>query len=234
MRTGLLGALIASLAVGAQANPIVFTNAQYDTTAFAISGASADAHAAASPSSPLPLVSSAVVLGANDFATSFALATSGLLSSSAEADSFPGAVGANSGAQTHFVGSFLGSGPLELHLAFLDLNSIFGGGTADATLFVLLTNVLGSTTTTLFNDFFTASGDIDLQFDVAGGVTSLDLLLFSEASTSASGQSGQNFAQVTFDGTIAAPPTLLLVLSGLGAIVITRRKNNSGVGAAVA
>ena len=149
-----------------------------------------------------------------------------MLSASAEADSFTGSVGASAGAQTHFLGSFLGTGVLDLHLGLASLNSIIGGGASNATLFVLLTNVLGPTTTTLFNDFFTAGSGINLHFNnILGGVTTLDLVLFSEASTTGGGQSAQNFAQVAFDGTIPAPATPLLVFAGLAALAGTRRKS---------
>jgi len=226
--TRFLVALLASVAIGAQASPIVFTSTQYDTTAFAVVGALADAHSDLSPPSALPLLSTATVVGANDFATSAAFGTSGLLFTSAEADSFPGAIGASAGAQSHFVGSILGNGPLKLHFGFDSLDSIVGGGVGDGTLFVLLTNTVGAVTTTLFNDFFTGSGLFNLQYDVpVGGVSRLDLLLFSEATTTAAGQSAQNFSQVTVGGTIPLPATPLLVIAGLGAMLASRRKRQN-------
>ena len=165
-------------------------------------------------------------MGANDFATSFALGASGLLVASAEADSFAGAVGASSGAQSHFVGSILGNGPLNLHFDFQDLDSIVGDGTSDGTLFVLLTNTLGATTTILFNDFFTSTGLYNLGYNVpVGGVTRLDLLLFSEATTTGAGQAAQNFSEVTFSGTIPLPATPFLVVAGLAALVTSRRRH---------
>ena len=102
--------------------------------------------------------STATVVGANDFATSAAFGSSGLLFTQAEADSFAGAIGAIAGAQSHFVGSILGDGPLKLHFSFDSLDSIIGAGASDGTLFVLLTNTVGAVTTTLFNDFFSVSG----------------------------------------------------------------------------
>ncbi len=223
MATRFLAALLASVAVGAHAVPIGFTSTQYDTTAFAVTGAVADADSDSSPTSALPLLSTATAVGANDFATSAAFGAPSLFFTSAEADSFPGAVGGSAGAQSHFVGSILGNGRLNLQLDFDSLDSIVGGGFGDGTLFVLLTNTVGATTTTLFNDFFSVSGLYSLQFAVpVGSVSTLDLLLFSEAATTGAGQSGQNFSQVTISGTIPVPPTPLLVVAGLAALLTSR------------
>jgi hypothetical protein len=225
-------ACIASMAIGAQAVPIVFMNSQYDTTALALSGALADVQSDVSPPSALPLLSQAVVVGVNDFAASAAFASSGLLFTQAEADSFAGAAGAYAVAQSHFVGSILGNGRLNLHIGFDNLNSIIGDGQADGVLFVLLSNTLGGVTTTLYNNAFISGGPIDLEFDVpVGGISNLDLLLLSEAITAeGSAQSGQNFAEVTFSGTIGepaaipVPATPLLVITALVLMRTSRRK----------
>jgi hypothetical protein len=221
--------LVVSAAAGVQAAPIVFANAQYDTTAVAFSGAVVDVNSSSSVTSPLPLVSTATVTGPNDFATSFAIATSGLLSASSEADSFPGAAGASAEAQSHFVGNFTGGGALLLNFDFVDLTSLVGGGTGAGTLFVQLSNTFGGTTTTLLNNVFTNGGDTTLSLFVAGGISTLDVLLFSEADSRGVGQSAQNFSQVAFGGTLTpnavpVPPTLALVLIALGAMVGVRRK----------
>jgi hypothetical protein len=223
--------LVASVGAGARAEPLVFTTAKYDTTAFAFSGALADADSDASPTSPLPLISTATVLGANDFATAFAIASSGLLSASAESDSFPGAFGATAGAQSHFVGTFTGTDPLSLNLDFDNLSALVGGGTSAATLFVLLTSATGSTTTTLLNSFYTVGGDISLYFPALGDLNTLDLLLFSEAATTGAGQSGQNISQLVFTGTIGAtavpePGTIALASLALLFLGATRRRRD--------
>ncbi len=226
MATRFLIALLASTAIGAHAAPIEFTSTLYDTTAFAVTGAVADADTDSSPPSALPLLSTATAVGVNDFATSAGFGSPSLFFTSAEAATFAGAVGASAGAQSHFVGSILGNGPLKLHFGFDSLDSIIGGGFGDGTLFVLLTNTVGAMTTTLFNDFFTVSGLYNLQFDVpVGGVSRLDLLLFSEAMTTGAGQSGQNFSQVSISGTIPLPATPFLVVGGLAALLTSRRRH---------
>lgn len=224
----MLVATMVMATAGVQAAPVVFSSMQYDTTAFAISGATADLSSDASPS-PLPLLSSATVVGANDFATAFALAASGLLTTSAEADGFSGAIGATAGAQSHFVGAFSANGPLTLNFDFDNLTSTIGGGSGAATLFVLVSNVLGGTTTTVFSQLFTVADDIAVDLDLKDGINTLDLLLFSDASTTGAGQAGQNFSQVTFsgsisDGTVPIPATLPLVVVGLVALSAASRQ----------
>jgi hypothetical protein len=148
---------------------------------------------------------------------------SGLLSTFAEADSILGPASAL--AQTHFLGSFSGSGRLSLHLGLDSTNTLVGGGLADVMLFVLVQNTLGGVTTTLFNTFFTSGTNVDLLAILpVGGITTLDLLLFSEASTSGAGQSGQNSSNLTFAAAIPLPATLLLVITGLGAMLAVRPK----------
>jgi len=209
------------------AAPIIFTNPMFDTFAVAIAEGGADVHSDASPSSPLPLVTTATVVGQNDFATSSAIAASGLLVTSAEADSTldsPSAVG-----QSHFLANIQGDGKHELLLDFDNLNTIVGGGLGSGNLFVFLTTTLGATTTTVFNNVITMTGLIDLNYVVpAGGFSTIDLLLVSEASTTGPGQSGQNFAQVTISGqTVPLPGTALLVIAGLLAMFAARRRSAS-------
>jgi PEP-CTERM motif len=136
---------------------------------------------------------------------------------------------ASAGAQSHFVGTFIGTGPLTLNLGFTSVNSVLGGAFASGTLFVLLTNTLGATTTKLFDDLFTVGDDITLAFALAGGVSTLDLVLFSEADASGARQTAQNFAQVVFAGTIGAtaipePGTLALAGLALLGLAATRRR----------
>jgi len=222
--TKLLIAFIASMALGAQAVPVVFTSAQFDTSALAIAEGVPvfDSHGP----TPTTSQSNATSFGANDFASGSALGSSGLLTAFAEADSLVGAASAL--AQSHFLGSFSGSGRLSLHLGFDTTNALVGGGLADAMLFVLVQNTVGGVTTTLFNTFFASGTNIDLLAILpTGGTTTLDLLLFSEASTTGGGQSGQNFSELTFAAAIPLPATLLLLIAGLGAMLAVRRKSGS-------
>jgi hypothetical protein len=224
--TRFLIACIASMAIGAHAVPIVFTNSQFDTTAVALAQGAADTDFDTTPSAPLPVQSSATVVGSSDFASAAALGTTGLLTSFAEGE---GAVGVTDAVgQSHFLGSLLGNGLLVLHLNFDTFTSLVGGGTGSGTLAVLFTNRIGATTTTLFNNVFTSAGNIALSFVLpAGGTSSLDLTLFSEASTTGARQSGQNFSQLQFSGDLPLPATPLLLLAGVGAMMFARRRHGA-------
>jgi len=222
-------AAIACGAMSAQALPIVFTSSSFDTTAVALAQNIADFDSDSTPSSPLPVLSTATAIGTSDFATASGLGTNGLLTSLGEADSVVGVTDAVG--QSHFLGSFSGNGLLTLHLGFDSFNSIVGGGSATGSLFVLFTNRLGATTTTLFNDVFTVGSPISLQFVLpAGGVSSLDLTLVSEASSTAAGQSSQNFSQLTFSGDLPLPSTWLLLMAALAAMTFVqgRSKDHRG------
>ena len=223
---GAIAALLALSAASAGATVVDFGSAQYDTSAFALSGNSADASSAATPASALPLVSTATVVGANDFATGSAIAAAGLLVATSEADSFAGALGGSAGAQAHLVSTITGSGRLTLHFDFDSLDTL-AGGPASGTLFVLLTNTLGTTTTTLLDRFFDVSADTTLEFFLPGATSVLDLVLFSSATTTGAGQSAQNFAQVAVTGTVPTPDTLPLVAGGLVAAFVVRRRSSS-------
>jgi hypothetical protein len=210
-------ALIASMAIGAQAAPIIFSSISYDTTAVAIAQGTADVHSANTPPTALPNTSSALVIGSSDFATSSALAASGLLTSFAESDSFGGSPLPFALGQSHLVGTIQGAGPLHLVLDFSSLSA--GGGTGS--LFVLLTNSISGT---LFNDQITGNAVLQ-RLIPQGGVTMLDLLIVSEAD-GVLNQSVQNFAQVSIDAssTIPLPATPFLIVAGLAAMATARRK----------
>ena len=90
MKTRTLITLLACYALNAHALPIVFSGTQFETSTAAIAGAQADAEFDSSPPSTLPLVTSATVVGASDFASGNAIAASGLLATSAEASSVAG------------------------------------------------------------------------------------------------------------------------------------------------
>ena len=218
MMTRFLIACAAFVAIGAQAAPIVFTTTQYDTVALGLAGAISDVDADVSPPAALPVLSTATAVASDAFAFAFGLGSTGLLSVTAEADSF--GQPAQAAGQSHFLGLFNSAGPLSLHLGFDFLTSIVGGGTAAGGLSVVLTNTVGGTTTTLLNELYVAGRVVDLLFDLPiGGTGALDLVLFSEVSSFAAGQSAQNFLQVVFSATLSErpvplPATLLLMMAG--------------------
>ena len=211
------------LSAAVHSSPIVFDSAQYETVVFAASGALSDVDSASSPPSPLPLISTATVVGTNDFATAFAASNPGLLIASTEADSFLTSQGATAGALSQFAGTFSGTGDFRLNFDFDNLTSLVGGAASAGTLLVAVTNTVGGITMTLFQEIFNAGGDFIVDLTSPGGVTTLDLLVFSQSTSSGDAQSAVNFAQVVFSGEflqgpVPVSPPLPLVLLGLGAM----------------
>jgi hypothetical protein len=215
-------ASIASMAIAAQAAPILFVTSSYDTDALAIAGGTPDFNSGNSPPTALPLVSSATVVAPNgDFATASGLGSPGLLTSYAEADSFAATPSADG--ESDFVGTIAEYGKLNLILDFDSLN--ISGATGD--LFVLLTNSISGT---LVNADENVSGTYPFEFTIPEfGVTTLELTLFSDATTTAVGQSFINSSQVTINGasSIPLPATPFLLIAGLGAMLAARRKGTN-------
>lgn len=223
-------ASLAALAFCAQASPITFFNTQYSVAAATTIGSVVDADSHSSPPDGLPLVASAASVGANfDVATAGAIAGAGLLSTSADVSSLDSLGSASS--QSQFVGSFLNLDQVSLNLGFFQpADFTDGSGAASTLLYVLLT----SDGVTLFNDFITGDWNFDYR-PVEGTTSVLELTLFSEASAgflSAGAGGGSTFGQVTFDGTVPLPATPLLVLVGLAAMGVVRRRTPRGLSAA--
>ena len=135
-------------------------------------------------------------------------------------------------AERKHLGTFGGNGLLTLNLDFDNLTSIVGAASADGTLFIRLTSTLGSTTTTLFNNFFTVGSDPTLIFPALGDFHTLAFFLFSEAGTTGAGQAGQNFSQLVFSGTIDStqipePGTMGLACLALLCLSATPRRRPS-------
>ena len=191
------------------------SNVQYNTLGIAVTPSQVDVQSDASPPSALPLVSSATVFSATDFASGNAIAASGLLQTSAEADSdtdFASAV-----ATSELTGTLSGFGGSLLHLV-LDL-SLFdtlpgGTGVSSGNLFVSLTQ----NNVTVFSQLYDLADTIIVEFTLLSGApTTLDVLLTSQADVLAGG-SAFNLAQVGISGTVPTPGSLLLVLCALLAL----------------
>jgi len=192
-----------------RATPIIFTNQQYDTAGVAIAGAQADSAFDTSPPSPLPLISSATVVGVTDFASGNGIAADGLLTTVAEANSISGFTSAVGTAA--FAGSFTGGGLFNILLDLDSQNFTDSSAFSSGTLFLLFI----SNNVTLLNEAFTANGLIMRGFNLpVGAFNTLELLLSSEASTTA-GANAFNLASVAFQFTIPLPSTLLLMLPAL-------------------
>jgi hypothetical protein len=193
------------------------SDVRYNTLGIAVTPAQADVQSDASPPSSLPLVSSAIVVGATDFASGNAIAASGLLQTSAEADSdadFASAV-----ATSELIGTLSGFGGSLLHLVldFSSFDTLPGGtGVSSGNLFVSLTQ----NNVTVFSQLYDLADTIIINFTLLSGApTTLDVLLTSQADVLAGG-SAFNLAQVGISGTVPTPGSLLLVLCGLLALMV--------------
>lgn len=219
MITKFLIACVACCGLSAQALPIVFSNSQYETSAVAIAGSQADTNFDSSPPSALPLVTSATVVGATDFASGNGIAAGGLLQTLAEASS--GAGLASAVGTSEFIGTFTGGGPFGIRLDFNSQNFTDTGAFSSGNLFLLLI----SNNITLANEVFSAPSIITRTYNLPfGSVNSLDLLLSSEASTTTGGNAF-NLASVGIQATsLPVAPTWLLMLPGLLCLVPWSRR----------
>jgi len=227
---GTLFALIAFTAIGAQASPIVLTNAQYNTSAIALAGSDVQVDQKASPPTALNIESvvAAVDPSGDNIAVADAIAQSGRLTTSADALTASGSNLSLAIAESSVTGTVVGTGAFKLHLDFTSLENIVGTGDLFGSgLFLSLSNSLGGV---LFSGLV-SPGHFDLQRDIVGGTTTLLLDMISSAQTSTTASSASNFGSVTFGGTIPLPATPFLVIAGLGAMLAARRRNKVSAGA---
>lgn len=213
MKRTLFAVTLALWAALAASAPLTFSSATYSTGALAIAGTALDANSDASPSSPLPLLTSATATSGADSASSAGAADTGFLGASAEANSEVDS--ASSLASAEFLGLFKGKGaPIGLKLSY-DAGST-GSGTAESRLLVTF-NALN-----LFNDFISGPGFFETMIDLAAGIDGvLDILLTSSAD--ATGASAFNIASVGFTASVPEPSTLVLLLAGVAILGAARR-----------
>jgi hypothetical protein len=220
MKSFALLAVLALAASGVNATPITFADVEYQTTAVALIGSAADNQADSNPPTDLPLLTTATVFDADDFASASGIADDMLLGTQADADSpaaFASAVGT-----TEFIGTFTttrGALQLNLGLDFLDATDsvAFSMGS-------LLAQVLHAGTP-VATQLFTDPGNAIATFFLPGpGTYTLDLLLTSEADVTAGG-SASNASQATFAAqAVSEPRTLMLVLTGLLLLAVPLRR----------
>jgi hypothetical protein len=212
--------LLTSCSIAVLAAPISFTSSQFETFAFASGGSSTSFESGNSPPDQPPLVSSAAA-GTTDVATGSAIAAQGLLATSADAFSSAGPADAIGFAL--FVGSFFGSGDLiELSLDFSASTSLVGTSSFSDSFAQVQVFSEG---VTLFSETLSSTGLYQFSFaPAAGGLSSLQLSVNSDANTLAQG-SASSFALLTFSAqtqSVSEPATLALVTLALGGIAFRR------------
>lgn len=213
MKRTLFALSLALWAALAAAAPLTFSSATYSTGALAIAGAALNSNFDVSPSSTLPLLTSATATSDADSASSAGAADTGFLGASAEANS--DVDNASSLASAEFLGLFTGTGaPIGLKLSYDAATT--GSGTAESRLLVTF-NALS-----LFDDVITGPGFFETTIDLAAGIDGvLDILLTSSAD--ATGASAFNIASVAFTASVPEPSTLVLLLAGAAMLGTARR-----------
>ena len=198
----------------AVATPLQFSSASYSTDALAIAGVAVDSNSDASPSSPLPLLTSAAATSGANSASSAATADTGFLGTFADASS--DVDNASSLASASFRGLFIGTGaPIGLNLSYESA----GSGTAESHLLVTF-NLLN-----LFDDLISGSSSFESLLDLAAGIDGvLDILLTSSADV-IGGASAYNIASVQFAASAPEAPTLALLLAGMAILGASRRSS---------
>src|SRR5205823_5723443 len=101
----LMLAMLVSWTIGAQAFPITFTSSRFETSAVALTGGVADAQFGSSPPSALPLITTASVFNATNFASGSGIGATGLLGAQAEASTASG--GGSAVGTSEFIGTFV-------------------------------------------------------------------------------------------------------------------------------
>ncbi|MEF7613533.1 PEP-CTERM sorting domain-containing protein [Aquincola sp. MAHUQ-54] len=203
-------ASLACATFGSHAAPVVFTGSLYETTATAIADATADVKSGSSDAAPLPLLTNALAFDGSNYAAGTAIATAGLLSTTAEASGLSGFASA-SGSGT-YTGEFAGGGNFTFQFNYTSENFGSAGTYADSTLSFLLTNSTGTLVSTIVpvNDNYSFS-----LFIPSGTSNTFSLSLTSEA-TAFVGGDALNVASVGFQVTaVPEPTTWLLMLAGI-------------------
>lgn len=214
MKRILLALSLALWAAMASAAPLKFSSVTYSTDAFASAGAALDSHSDASPSSLLPLLTSATANSGPDSASSAGTADTGFLGAYAEASGEDDS--ASSLAAAEFLGLFTGTGaPIGIKLSY----DAVSNGMAESRLLVTFN------TLSLFDDVISGPGLFETMLDLATGIDGvLDILLTSSAD--ATGASAFNIASVTFAASVPEPSTLALLLAAVAILVVSRRRSS--------
>lgn len=217
-------------AVATAAIAVPATTVQFQTNTLALISDSSDALSESSPTVPSPgsdpssLFTSAAATNATDFASAGAIASSGLFSTSAEVDSAVGFTTA--AADAHYTSTYAAPGVLSLSLDFTFAGQASSGSAASSALSV----TVWSGGVVVFDQFFSNTGTFSFQTALPGFDNTVDIQLFSEASTDPLGGFAASSAQLSFNVAMAPVPepgTLALSLGGLALLGLYARRRQA-------
>jgi hypothetical protein len=222
MKRLILAAVFAVTALQANATPLVFTDSTWTTSGFSSAGTSSNNASDASPTTPLPLTTSAPSADLDATASGDAIADIDVLSALATAvASSDGA--ASAVASAAFLGNFVAPGGLLHLLLDIDLaaTSAQGNGVSDG--LVRITLVGGPDQ--LIDEIVRTSGTFERYFELALGTTGfLNIEALASADAAAAGDIAVGSASVIFGlRTVPEPAGLALLLAAvLGAVMASR------------
>ncbi|WP_348753761.1 PEP-CTERM sorting domain-containing protein [uncultured Aquincola sp.] len=227
MNTHLLVAAVLSTASAFAAAAPGPAAMQYETNAVALISDAADTQSGISPDGgglTDPLISQATAFNTSDFASASALATGGLLVTTAEVDSK--ATFSSAAADVHFTSSYATPGTLDLRLTY----SVDGAADNASWAYSGFSVTVSSGGATVFAQTFDTAGTFTHRSLILGADSTVDIQLFSEASTELQGGFAHSAAQLAFDVTLAPvpePASWALALGGLGFIAARRMRGRS-------
>lgn len=222
MKRLILSAVLAIAAMHVNADPLAFTDSTWTTSGFSSAGTASNSASDASPTAPLPLLTSAPSADLDATASGDAIADvdvlSALATAVASADGSASAI-----ASAAFLGNFVAPGGLLYLLLDIDLaaTSSQGNGVGDG---LVRVTVVGGPDL-LIDEIVRTTGRFDRYFDLPFGTTGfLNIEAIGSADAAMAGDIAVGSASVIFGvRTVPEPAGLALLLTAvLGAMFASR------------
>ena len=227
MRKIILAVVLAVTALQANAAPLTFTDRTWTTSGFSSAGTASNSASDASPTTPLPLTTSAPSADLDASASADAIADVDVLSALATAvGSADGAASAIASAA--FLGNFVAPGGLLYLLLDIDLSATSSQGNGLGDGLVRITLVGGPDQ--LIDEIVRTTGTFERTVELAFGTTGfLNIEAVGSADAAMAGDIGVGSASVIFGlRTVPEPAGLALLLAAvLGAVMASRNGANA-------
>jgi hypothetical protein len=222
MKRLIVAAALAVTALQANAAPLVFTDRTWTASGFSSAGVASNSASDASPTTPLPLTTSAPAVDLDATASADAIADVDVLSALATAvGSADGAASAIASAA--FLGNFVAPGGLLHLLLDIDLSATSSQGNGFGEGLVRITLVGGPDP--LIDEIVRASGTFERYVELASGTTGfLNIEAVASADATTVGDIAVGSASVIFGlRTVPEPEGLALLLAAVLSAVMTSR-----------